>query len=676
MYVIRINRVRAKIITDKHTVGFDDTFDQGINIICSEKNTSGKSSIISMIYYGLGLEEIIGGKGFNVLSSAFKTKIESEGKELDVLESMVFLEVSNGSKDITILRSAKMESRTSNLVTIYHSKMDEIYESETKAEDMYVHLPYSATNKKGFFTFLESFIGMDLPRVPTTDDKERKLYLQLIFSSMLIEQKRGWADLFSGMPHFGIREPKKRVIEYLLNMDTLNNEKLRQKLRLDKKNIVEKWKQLYNETVLDLNKLGLILKGITANVEIINDSNQIGIIYEDNDNAYSLEEYIKIKKSEYQKLVKFKRKNIDNFEELKTELIQIENDIIEYEEKINRLKINLKNEKSGLDRLLNSLKLIQTDIINNQDAKKLRNLGSKERFNSFENICPTCNQSISDTLLVSQNVSEVMSIDDNIRHLKSQEELFEFAIKQKNNNLINIKNNIHLLESKVSKLYQLLRITKNDIFAIDGSVSERTIYKKVELGKTINELEKVKAELEGTIDIFIELSNEWKEYLAEYGKLPDDKFTSLDERKIKTLRNNFVSNLKLFGYRSISDINKVNISRDTYMPIIENFDLKFDSSASDHIRGIWAFTLALTQTSNELNGNHPGILIFDEPGQHSIVVEDMEAFIDCLIDLSTKNQVILGITIKETDTRELIFRKIDTGCKGIFIQDRAFNNLD
>lgn len=56
------------------------------------------------------------------------------------------------------------------------------------------------------------------------------------------------------------------------------------------------------------------------------------------------------------------------------------------------------------------------------------------------------------------------------------------------------------------------------------------------------------------------------------------------------------------------------------MPTIENFDMKFDSSASDHIRRIWAFTIALLQTSNAYAGNHSGMLIFDEPGQHSIVV--------------------------------------------------------
>ncbi|WP_226670336.1 hypothetical protein [Metabacillus litoralis] len=646
-----------------------------MNIICSEKNTSGKSSIISSVYYGLGLEEIIGGKGHNVLSSAFKTKVEYEG-ELDVLESKVFLEISNGSEDVTILRAAKMKNRNSNLMTIFYSKMDRIHDKVTISEDMYVHSQNSATSNKGFFTFLEAFLGLDLPSVPSTDDKERKLYLQLIFSSMLIEQKRGWSDLFSGMPHFGIREPKKRVIEYLLNMDTLKNEKIRHRLKIKESRIVEKWKQVFHETDKNIRNMGLMLKGVNENVEILEDPDQlIKVIYQDDDRTLTLDEYIEMKRNELQSLIKVKPKEIDNFHELKKELRQIEEDVIEHEEKIKQLKINVNNERSSLDRLLNSLNLIQTDITNNHDAKKLRNLGSKEGFNSFKDICPTCNQPISDTLLVSQNVADVMSIDDNIKHLKSQEKLFEFAIEQKKTNIKNIESNISILENTVSKLYRLSRVTRNDIFAIDGSVSESTIYKKVELNKTIEELEKVKTDIEETKEEFKQLSDVWKQYLADLNKLPENKFTNLDERKIKSLRDNFVSNLKVFGYRSSSDINKVMISKDTYMPTIENFDLKFDSSASDHIRRIWAFTIALVQTSNELNGNHPGILIFDEPGQHSIVVEDMEAFLDSLKILAAKTQVIVGITIKETDTREVIFKKISEGCKGIIIKDRAFNKL-
>ena len=57
--------------------------------------------------------------------------------------------------------------------------------------------------------------------------------------------------------------------------------------------------------------------------------------------------------------------------------------------------------------------------------------------------------------------------------------------------------------------------------------------------------------------------------------------------------------LKDFKYTSISNIGVIEISRDNYMPVIDRFDMKFDSSASDNIRTIWSYTLALLQTSEK-----------------------------------------------------------------------------
>lgn len=671
--MLRVRRLKVEIITESDVVGFDGAFDNGMNIICSDENTSGKSSLLTSIYYALGLEEIIGGKGYNVLTSAFKTKVYLDNQDLNVIESKVFLEISNGNEEITILRAAKMESREPNLITVYYSKMDKIFDIETKKEDMYVHLQNSATNKKGFFTFIENFIGLKLPYVPTNDDKERKLYLQLIFSSMLIEQKRGWSDIFSGMPHFGIKEPKKRVIEFLLNMDTLKNEKLKHVLKIKKQSIKEDWRDLYKETIKELEASALTLVGVTKEAELIEEKH-IKIVHQEEDKLYLLEKYIEKKEEEYNKLIETKPKKVEKFKELKEELEKIDNSIIEFEEKNKSLKVELNNEKNSLNNLTNSLQLIKNDIINNQDAKKLRKLGSNEGFMSFKDICPTCNQSISDSLLMGHS-NDVMSIDENINHLKSQENLFNFAIEQKTINIVTLEKKIKNLNKNLYKLYQLSKITRNDIFEVHSLVSEATIYKKIELSKEIDDLKKVSSQTSDIIGKFKDLSDDWRKYLSDYKKLPTSRLTVQDEKKIKSLRNYFVSNLKDFGYRSSADIDKVMISKETYMPIIENFDLKFDSSASDHIRRIWAFTLAIVQTSNEFDGNHPGILTFDEPGQHSIVVKDMEAFIDCLIKISSKNQVIMAITIKETDTKDLIYKKIDKGSKGIIVKDRAFNKL-
>ena len=120
-----------------------------------------------------------------------------------------------------------MENRKSKLITVFYSPLENIYDKDTDKDDMYVHSSNSAQHEKGFHTFLEKFLGMSLPIVATTDSIDRKLYLQLIFSGMFIEQKRGWADFFSAMPYLGIKDSKKRIVEYLIGLETLSNEKKR-----------------------------------------------------------------------------------------------------------------------------------------------------------------------------------------------------------------------------------------------------------------------------------------------------------------------------------------------------------------------------------------------------------------------------------------------------------------
>lgn len=96
--MLRINRLRIEIETNNGIYGIDESFDIGLNFLASEDNTCGKSSIIEAIYYGLGFEEIIGGKGEKVLTSAYKTYIEDGDKRLSVLESKIYLEISMEKK--------------------------------------------------------------------------------------------------------------------------------------------------------------------------------------------------------------------------------------------------------------------------------------------------------------------------------------------------------------------------------------------------------------------------------------------------------------------------------------------------------------------------------------------------------------------------------------------------
>lgn len=139
--MLKINRLKISIQATNKEYLFDETFSSGLNFIASDNNTRGKSSVLIAIYYALGFEEIIGGVNEKVLTSAYKTMIEDNGNSWPVLESGVYLEISNGHEEVTIFRSAKSETRDAKLVTVYMSKLSDIFYEETNLDEFYVHMP-------------------------------------------------------------------------------------------------------------------------------------------------------------------------------------------------------------------------------------------------------------------------------------------------------------------------------------------------------------------------------------------------------------------------------------------------------------------------------------------------------------------------------------------------------
>ena len=671
--MLKINRLRVEIETENGVYGVDEAFSSGVNFLASEDNTCGKSSILEAIYYGLGFEEIIGGRGEKVLTAAYKTFIEDGDAKLAVLESKVFLEISNGEEIITIFRTAKMENRDSKLVTVFYSELKDIYNENVLVEDMYVLMRDSATHLKGFHYFLEKFLHLELPIVPTNDEKPRKLYLQLFFSCMFIEQKHGWGDIFSGMPILGVKDAKKRVIEYVLKLDTLNNENQKDYMKSEENRIRTEWELQVREMYNAVNRETCTVIGIPSKPTIISNIDLAGVHVQKADK--NIDEHLKGLKEQYASLESIKPKVIDNFETLQAELEEIERDIEDYDEKIEWLRKRVLQEKTSIQVLDKNIEIIENDLRNNKDAARLRELGSQLDCMTSKNVCPVCQQPVADTLLPTIEGMEIMSIDENIRHLEAQKVMLSYARKSHQHSRDEMYNQIQEFMGKVFSLRRLAKAIRSDLYSVDDSISEAVVYKKIEIQNKIERLQTLSDFIGEKKNKLLELSGQWKEYLANKEKLPTRKLSDLDSEKLMLLKETFVANLNTYGYKSVANMDDISISDETYLPVIKEFDMKFDSSASDNIRGIWAYTLALMQVSMQKDGNHPTVLIFDEPNQHSIVSEDMENFFDSIIKLGESCQTIVGITIKDSDTKDILTKLEKDSYTLIEVSNKAFQKL-
>ena len=675
--MLKINRIKAVSITEDGNYAFDYKLHSGLNLISSQINTRGKSSAILAIYYCLGFEEIIGGRGMKTLTSVYKNVVkDSKDHTHDVLESEVWLEMSNGKEVVTLMRSAKMIGRNENLISVHYCNMESVGNPGIYVEDMYVHAQRSTTSEKGFHNFLEKFIGFELPLVPTGDGNEYKLYMQLLFSVMFIEQKRGWADLFSAMPILNIKDAKKRVVEYLLSLDTLANEKRRVSLKNNENIIQANWKLVVSEIQAMCNRENCQVQGLSPTPRILDEKAKETLTVSVLGSKLSISDELAVLEKRKEDLIGITPKVVDNYEILQEELHKTEESIAALETELLDYQTIARTEKEMISKFSNSLETINDDLRNNKDALKLKQMGSTLDISSYQGICPVCHQTIQDSLLPAQICEHIMSIEENIKHLESQRDMLNFALKAHREKRVQAEEHAQSLSGRIFTLRRLAKTIRNDLYSVDENLSETVVYKRIQLEEDIRKLTVLEENVSQKFSVLSKLSKEWKNYLSDKEKLPRSNFSDSDKEKIRKLDNHFKKYLQAFNYQSVSDFASIQISTETYLPTSEGFDMKFDSSASDNIRAIWAYTLALLHTSIETGGNHPRVIVFDEPAQHSIITADVVSLFNQVNGIPGEKQIILGITLNDGDIRKAVSDFDSKAMHIIDVGNHAFEKIE
>ena len=252
-------------------------------------------------------------------------------------------------------------------------------------------------------------------------------------------------------------------------------------------------------------------------------------------------------------------------------------------------------------------------------------------------------------------------------------QLIEYAIDNRKLNINNYSDNKTKIKSEIIKLRRIIRSQINDLYEKDDSLSETSIYTKVDLQNQMEELELLKEKYFSYKRKFYDLSEKLKSVLNEKEKLPKDKFTEQDKEKISKFEQCFKEKIKKYGYKS-ENASNIQISMDKLIPTIDGFDMRFDNSGSDNIRAIWAYTISLLIVSRDMSGNHPNILIIDEPMQQSVIEEDLFSFIEDLNRISKGMQVIIGMTLGNEKLKEKIneYKNVNI----ILLKDKAIKPID
>lgn len=667
--MLNINRIRVEILSNKSSnisdlYGFDYSFTSGLNIVAGQ-NSRGKTTINSCIYYGLGMEELLGGQNDKALDKALKEEftIVSDSNEVDhdIVLSKVYLEISNNKDVKTLLRYIKnqIKEEPNNIIKIFNSSIDTISNDVHEIERLYVNGRGNNENENGFYSWLADFVGLEIPTVSNTSriNNYSPLYLQVIFSTLLIEQTKGWSDFFATMPFFGIPKAKEKNVEFLLGLNELNLSTERDVLTKEKNIIEDQWKEILNSLKLIEKEYNGCLSNIPEELTTDHsDIERISIFFKTSQNdPLSLESYLAIQEEEYTKLDRAPISKIGSNKE---------NLLVEYNEQKAQyydLKIYIENfisklnvEKYQLSNLHKQLKRIEAEIREHESLKKV--FKSNILNEKGGHYCPVCTQRVSVDLITENNLEiPKLGLDENTAFLKSQKRLLEASIKSLTNTIEEKETILKYFNKNLRQKEEVIKSLSKDLIADDRAFSEADIVKKMQIQKEIDNLRFIQSEMKKYKDELINIANKFHNNLIRLGGLKEGE--AKDENIIKVFETYYRELLSLFGYES-NPTWKINISRKhpfKYFPIYRNYaedktpqSIRINSSASDFVRNLWAYSISLL-----IKGvNHPGLLVFDEPGQHRINLQSLKSLFEFCSNITNKQVIIFTSIEKQIDDKE------------------------
>jgi len=675
--MLKIKALKININTNKGLYGSPVIpFQDGLNII-KGNNSTGKSTIFQSILYGLGLEELIGGKNEKTMQSVLKSEIlnnkkvydssgnESYEIEAKVIESHILLEIA-GVKTVTIRRYITSQTKKTGLVEVFDGPVL-TNPNQYDYKPMYVHDPGSSKedNPYGFHPFLESLLGWNLPEVQYKDGNFKKLYIQNIFPGFVIEQKGGWTDFLASIPYYSLNDKETRAIEFILNLDSANIQRRRTEIKQEKNNIEYEWSKLYSDFKSFARSIACEIKGVEEKPSILLTEDSVYLIYTNTEESLLLREYVQKLLAEYQEVLNLE---VPTIGEVATEK---EEQINNLNEKLNILSINLNSiihHKNTENERYNSYKErkkeLENDLNQNKYHKKVKEKGAESGLLVANDTCPYCEQSLNDSLLPKEINQIPMQIDENISFLESQINLINLYTNNFLSENERTESQINAHNQEISNIRSQIRSLKTQLVSDNRlpslEIIERRLRLKARLELYTNRLNEVPSFQEK----FYNLSLQWAKILSQESEL-SKSLSQTDENKLRDLQSGFKRLLSDFNYRSKS-LSDIHISKETFLPVVERYSLKFDSSASDFIRAIWSYTLALRDVSVKFRGNHPNFFMLDEPGTQETANDDLRKLFKKL-EISYGAQSLLFCSFKQSEstylecTNGVNFHLIDLG---------------
>ncbi|MFX1670825.1 hypothetical protein PWR63_00700 [Paraburkholderia sp. A2WS-5] len=553
------------------------------------------------------------------LPPAVKASLKNNEDEHHVLQSEVFLEIENKKGELITIQRTIKGTRDKNLITVIHGPALTTSDRSFTSTDFFVSRAGAATRELGFHRYLAEFLGWELPDVQTFDGNTVPLYLQCIFPYFVVEQMRGWSTIQPPLPgQFRIREPHKRAVEFLLDLDAHRNAVKRQELRLKKAQLESSWAAQARRLSALASSVNGVFQGLPRQpVSAWPPAIHPILMVRHQDTLIPIDQRVKDQTSRLRELQRSEIPRVaDAAPALEGELASAESAVQERQALVNRLSDILNTETHELGQVERRITVLREDIQRNKDVKTLKALGSRRNSEVEADHCPVCHQDLSGALVQLSPEQEVMPIDENIEFLSEQLRTFQ-AMEASATKLVEARRQqMHATRDDLNRLRQRVRVLRKTLIEDDRAPSAAAVQERFELENILRQDEILSERVAVEFETFSNLAKDWRAVETGLAALPSADITDGDRAKLNQWGSAIRTQLGNYGFKSLS-ADQVDLSSDAYRPEYDGFDLQTSISASDLIRTIWSYLYGMLELSRDNHTQHPGCVLFDEPRQQS-----------------------------------------------------------
>lgn len=674
---LSVRHIRLRANTSAGLYGTDISLDGGFTVLHAP-NTSGKSTALHALLYALGLEQMLSPKRDRIpLSFTMRTHVEDPDTEQEypIIESYVAVEIENAAGErITVKRFVTADidkklvqvARGPQLTTGGH------YERR----DYFVLDPGAAQREVGFHHMLARFMGWDLPTVKRYDGKDCLLYVETLFPLFFVEQKIGWTTIPAAIPtQFQIRDVHRRSVEYLMGFDTHEIELKRQDLDLQINTLRQEWLKTVVSIEATAGAAGLRVLSLPKTPTSMGDEVSASFLQVMVDGKWSnLDQHLGALREELAELQDQAIPEVEGLaEEARLAADQLNREIQQLNGTRNELFRERQAETVQQASTQRRIEHLKEDLQKHKDAKKLQTLGSTLGRDLSPHHCPTCDQLLDDVLLPQGTIEAVMTLDENIEYIDAQRKTFERLADRSVAAIHGLDLELLTTGDELRQKTTRLRALKTDLIAPSHAVSASFIEEKLRIEHRVELLNGTRARFDQQIVRLSDHAETWARLLKDKADLPDDRLSESDKRKLNKLEASIRGQLAAYQFITFNPT-ALTVSKDTYRPEKEGFEIGFELSASDTIRLKWAYQLGLLDVAMTIDTNHPHILVMDEPRQQEAAELSVAGLFSEAARVAAKGAQVLIATSERLESVEAALR--NKQCQLVKFDGRLIRRLD